>query len=263
MAGVPGLDDLNILDGDTSEIEAEDLMDSEAGNDKACIVVKEECAVDCGIYDDSVYYEEGQRIPVQFNPTSYSIKTSSNFKDELGGIEQDSLTFGEYSSPAKRRLNVKLLYDSIIQIDYLDKMNEFSGAAKRELKTMTLDVMGITDSAEKIYDAYTKYDDEEDLNESYIRLISNLVRASDLGRPPLISFIYGNVEFVGHASSVDVNYVRFNKIGDVIRAEIDLEIDEVTNDEEGGEGGLGGLGGLGKESSVISDDALGLMDKLK
>ena len=226
--------------------EKEKALDEIRQLEKAHIVMMEDCTVECGDYEEMVQYEEGQIIPAQFNPTSYKISVNANFKDEFSGLEQSLATVGAYSGgPIKRTLSVELMYDTMFTVDYLDKMQDIFSTTKDAVKSVYKDTSTLLDQAGKVFEVYSKYSNTADLNESYIKLITNLARATELGRPPLISFRYGNLNFMGHVASVDVDFIRFDKSGEVVRAKVGITIDEAMSDEKNPGGGLGGKMGAG------------------
>lgn len=258
---------MNVSDGfdgkNSSELEKEQSMDQEGVPEKACITVLNACTVHRGGNLESVSYKEGQIIPAQFNPTEYSIRISTKYEPEKGGISQDSDTFGNFRPPEPARLSVKLIYDSVIQMDYLDKMKGMAEYGIKTLDSMTINLEGFRGASKDFLNAYSKYDDKDDLNSSYIESILNLARlTSETGRPPLISFLYGSTNFVGYLESVDVNFKRFNKLGEVIRAEISIDINEAMEGiNASNEMSIGKSNILGLSSNDITEnEPLGLSD---
>ncbi len=253
---------LGLSKSDNEEEKKEETLDVEGANEKAYIIVLEACTIDGGEYSEVISYEEGQMIPAQFNPTEYSIKINSKYDPEKSGISQNSDTFGMFSPPEPCKLSVTLLYDSVIQVDYLDKVKDVAGAAKKALTGMTMSLSGVMSAATDIYDAYSKYDNEEDLNQTYIEAILGLGKLSlETGRPPLIGFSYGSTKFIGYMESVDVHFMRFNKTGEVIRAEISIVINEAMDHAEEKDV-AGAVGGASSSDSkdIVTDDPIGLSD---
>lgn len=234
------------------ENEKEKGLDQESAVEKAFISILENCTIDAGQFSNTVTYKKDQKIPAQFNPTDYRISISSKYEPEKSGITQDSDTFGLFRPPEPSRLTVTLLYDSVIQADYFNKVK--NDTQEKSLNSTPLTLDGTASIGADVNNAYAKYDGNDDLNETYIESLLNLARlTTETARPPLICFSYGSTKFIGYMESVDVNFVRFNKAGEVIRAEISLTINEALNTAQSS-GDLKGAGTKNDSFDNIESD---------
>lgn len=172
-------------------------------------------------------YMDKEEIKVQMNPNSYTIKSDSNFKSEkMGGTSSDTGTFGTFGPARPRMLSVKLFYDTMLQGDYLDKLKNSKDSIVSAFTSLT-SASGLMDAGLKLMNAYQKFNGKEDLNKLYLDKLLGLTRIlKEISTPPLISFQYGSTTFEGYAKNVSVEYQRFNKVGEVIRAEVTLSVEE-------------------------------------
>ena len=169
-------------------------------------------------------YKDNEVIKVQMNPNSYTIKSKSNFKSEsMGGLKPDNATFGTFTPAQPRNLSVKLFYDTMLQADYLDKVKDAGQGVVKALSSST-DFMSAGMGLMKVYQ---KFNGKEDLQKLYLEKLLCLTRVlQGINTPPLVCFNYGSVDFEGYVKDVIVEYKRFNKVGEVIRAEVTLSIEE-------------------------------------
>lgn len=169
-------------------------------------------------------YQDNEVIKVQMNPNSYTIKSKTNFiTQNMGGLKPDNATFGIFTPPEPRVLSVKLYYDTMLQADYLDKLKEAGSSVLKSLSGAK-DFMS---AGMGLMKAYQKFNGKEDLQKLYLEKILCLTRVlNQINTPPLISFEYGSISFEGYVKDVTVDYKRFNKMGEVVRAEVSLSIEE-------------------------------------
>lgn len=173
---------------------------------------------------DFTGYNNGEVIQVQLNPNSYTIKSKANFKSEkMGGIKTQEKTMGVFSPPAPKELSVELFYDTMLQSDYLDKLKEIGTSVANSLTSAN----GLTDMGTKLMSVYQKFTSKEDLNKLYLDKLLGLTRIlKEIQTPALVCFQYGSTSFEGYVDNVSVEYKRFNKMGEVTRAQVRLSIKE-------------------------------------
>lgn len=180
---------------------------------------------------DSVFngYKDNEVIEVQMNPTTYSIKSSATFKPKTqGGAVPDNGTFATFTPPEPKELSVRLLYDMSIEEDYFKKLSGYAKTAE-EIFVSAKDLITGGMSTEGLIkfgtDTYDKFKTEKDLHSKYLEKLLCLTRIlKGIYTPPLISFVYGSVTFEGYVKSVDVQYKKFSKVGEVSAAEVSLII---------------------------------------
>ncbi len=205
--------------GKPNEVVAEENLDAEAPTDKAYIKI-----LSGGMYEDGEGFYEDEFIKVQFNPTSYSIKSRSNVDAKNIGASDGADKYGEFS-PDPRELSVTLFYDSIVQMDFLEKSKNIFN----DVKSVIMKGGGVVETAMGLIEVVDKYPAEQDLNEMYLDRLSRLGTVMEMPpRLPWIAFIYGSTEFRGFVNDLSIKYKRFNKQGEVIRAEVSLSIKEVA-----------------------------------
>lgn len=151
---------------------------------------------------NSTKYNKQVLIPVQFNPTEYSISRHVKYKKGEG--------IGKDSSPKKMQstgsnlaqLSVKLILDTSTELpDYV---------VKAELK---------------------KYIDSDNELADICQDLSMLTKIyPDTHTQSQITFSWGSLEFVGFLSSLNINYQMFNRNGRPVRAELNLTIEGEEKD---------------------------------
>lgn len=202
---------------------------------------------------DFTGYGNGEIIQVQLNPNSYTIQSKSNFKSEkMGGIKTQEKTIGVFSPPNPRELSVELFYDTMLQADYLDKLKEIGTSVANSLTSAN----GLMDMGTKLMSVYQKFTSKEDLNKLYLDKLLGLTRIlKEIQTPALISFQYGSTAFEGYVDNVSVEYKRFNKMGEVTRAQVHLSIKEsnIFGDKDKASGSETKMPTLGSSSSVLEN----------
>lgn len=183
-------------------------------------------------------FEDNEKIFVQLNPKDYTITSKTNFKSEnMGGVKNKDKGFGTYPPPQPRTLNVTFYYDTSIQKSILEKMNDADSEIKGLLQSKSLMDAGL--NAVKVY---KKFNGGEDLNKLYLDKIMALTQnLEETHTPALISFNYGSTSFVGYTQEVKINYKKFNNLGEVVRAEVSMTVEESKDDTEGAAGSSGGI----------------------
>lgn len=135
-------------------------------------------------------------IPVQFNPTSYSISRSVDWKEKKG-LSEDSTTEDVQTAGSNlATLQVTLTLDTTTEFpDYV---------VKPKLKEY------LNDSAElgKIC--------------REIALLSKIYPGKHI--PSSILFSWGSMEFEGYISNLNINYQMFNRNGEPVRVEMEMSI---------------------------------------
>lgn len=167
-------------------------------------------------------YTTNDTIKVLVNPQSFMVHSKSNFKpSQLGGPAPEEATYGTFEPTIPRTLEVTLFYDVTLSGDYFSKFGSVvSGVASAVTSS------GFSNKVSGIASAITGIT-TDNLQSKYLDELMSLTRVlQDINTPPLIAFDYGSIIFEGYASSVDVEYKRFDKSGNVIRAEVKLTIEE-------------------------------------
>ena len=183
-------------------------------------------------------FEDNEKIFVQLNPRSYTISSRTNFKSQnMGGVKNKDKGFGTYPPPDPRTLKVTFYYDTSIQKSLIEKLND----ADNEIKGV-LNAKSFADAGANALGLYKKFNGGEDLNKLYLDKIMALTQnLQETHTPPLISFNYGSTSFVGYTKEVNVDYKKFNNLGEVIRAEVTMTIEESKDDTEDSKESSGGI----------------------
>ena len=204
----------------------------------------------------TVTYKTGETIKVQLNPKSYRIESHTNFNSEkMGGIENANTTFGVSLPPRPRTLSVTLFYDNMLQADYLEKLRDKIVGVTQTVQS----VLSLTDGAKGMESLMMQMLESVDLNSLYLNKLLGLTTIQpNLNTPPLVSFCYGSTKFKGYVQHVSVEYQRFNKEGQVVRAQVNLKMEESTKPASAGSsvGSVGDSIGLQEESQVLEKDIL-------
>lgn len=204
----------------------------------------------------AVTYKTGEIIKVQLNPKSYRIESHTNFNSEkMGGIENANTTFGVSLPPKPRTLSVTLFYDTMLQADYLEKLRDKIVSVTQTVQS----VLSLTDGTKGMESLMMQMLESDDLNSLYLNKLLGLTTIQpNLNTPPLVSFCYGSTKFKGYVQHVSVEYQRFNKEGQVVRAQVNLKMEESTKPASAGNtaGGAGNSIGLQEESQVLENDIL-------
>lgn len=147
---------------------------------------------------------EIEEVECAFNPSQYTIKSSANYKEDHSlGTDVSRMIF---LSGAQREFSTTLFFDSEGEIgragDFMNVLHEYSE----------------DDSIEPVTDIMKK--------------ISSAVQVSGSDhKPPLIAFVWGNLNFKGVITSVTETFTMFDPFGKPIRGKMDLTIKEAQ--EEG------------------------------
>ncbi len=138
---------------------------------------------------------EANPITVQFNPSEYSIKDSSQYSQRTRRKEDEPVV--NYNGNNLSTLNVKLYFND----------DSFSSAGSIVKSVTSL----FTDSGQDMTKTINK--------------LSSLTRIDgDNHKPPGCIFVWGSLQFSGYAESVGVTYTMFDKSGKPLRAEVDLTL---------------------------------------
>lgn len=142
--------------------------------------------------------EKGSKvtIPVQFNPSQYTISRKARYTDTTGKLQEPHPKNLQSRGSTLASLKVKLLLDTATEYpDYVVK----SGLKKyidsdKELSKICKDLSMLT----KMYP------------KTHIQ--------------SLVTFSWGSMEFEGFITSLNINYKMFNRNGYPVRAELDIDI---------------------------------------
>lgn len=136
-------------------------------------------------------------IPVQFNPTEYSISRGAEAKDTTGKGQNNDPENLQTTSEKLATLNVSLI---------LDTSTYMSGYVVEK--------------------GLRKYlDDDKELS-TICRDIAKLTKISpDSHEFDLLSFTWGAMEFYGLLKSLSISYQMFNRNGQPVRVKMDMSIE--------------------------------------
>lgn len=135
-------------------------------------------------------------VPVQFNPTNYSISRSVDWKEKKGLSEDSKPKNVQTAGSNLATLQVKLTLDTTTEFpDYV---------TKPKLKEYLNDSKELTKICREIGLLLKKY------SEDHI--------------PSSLTFSWGSLEFEGHLSSLTTSYQMFNRNGEPVRVELDMTI---------------------------------------
>lgn len=133
-----------------------------------------------------------QTVECHFNPSEYSITNTAKY-DEKNLAPQNTLAF---LSAELRTLSVTLYFSSA------DNVTLYGTAMLGSL----VGCDAVTDVTQKI--------------------VSALYISGSDHRPPLVSFVWGNLDFQGFLTSVTEHYTMFDASGKPIRCKLDITIKE-------------------------------------
>ena len=143
-----------------------------------------------------VVKDEPEEIPVQFNPSEYSITDSSSYSQTERRKKDEPVV--SYNGNQLSKLSVKLYFNC----------------------DEPLSASGIKSTAEKLLsDEEFK---EDDITEPINKISGLTTIDGDNHMPPGCIFIWGSLQFAGYAESVGVTYTMFDKTGKPLRAVVDL-----------------------------------------
>lgn len=137
-----------------------------------------------------------EQIPVQFNPSQYSIIDRSSYSQQTRRNDEEPSV--SYNGKAFSTLNVTLFFNSA-------KFTTFSSVIK--------------DMADSFFDMET-----EDITKTIDKITALTRIEGDNHQPPGVVFVWGSLQFAGMVESVGVNYTMFDKSGKPLRATVDLVI---------------------------------------
>ncbi|MGN0342449.1 MAG: hypothetical protein ACI4DO_06630 [Roseburia sp.] len=135
-------------------------------------------------------------LPVQFNPTEYSINRNLDYKENTG-IGQES--HPNHMQPGKGKL-AELSVS--IRVDATTTLKEF--ALPKKLEPYISDDGGLTKLCQ-MFSMLTKYKHEEHMPEQLI-------------------FSWGKLQFQGNVTGVNIQNQLFNKQGNPVKIKVDLTI---------------------------------------
>ena len=147
-----------------------------------------------------IYYstEKGSKvkIPVQFNPSEYSISRRARYSEKHGKMQEPHPKDLQSRGSNLASLRVKLLLDTATEYpDYV---------VKSELK---------------------KYIDSDKELSKICKDLSMLTKIyPKTHAQSSVTFSWGGMEFEGFMTSLNINYKMFNRNGYPVRAELDIDI---------------------------------------
>lgn len=136
------------------------------------------------------------KLPVQFNPSEYSISRRADYTDTTGKLQEPHPENLQSKGSRLAHLKVKLTLDTATEYpDYVVK----SGLKKyidsdKELSNICKDLSMLTKMYPKTH------------------------------TQSLVTFSWGEMEFIGHIRDLNISYKMFNRKGYPVRAELDLTI---------------------------------------
>ena len=140
--------------------------------------------------------EESSPISVQYNPSEYSIKDSTQYTNQARRKEDEPVV--SYNGSNLSSLSVKLYFND----------DQF------------ISVKGIASSVANLFS-----DAPEKSMTTTIDKLSSLTRIDgDQHKPPGCVFVWGSLMFAGYAESVGVTYTMFDKSGKPLRAIVDFNM---------------------------------------
>ena len=146
-----------------------------------------------------------EEVECSFNPSQYTIKSTANYKEDNSlGTDVSRMVF---LSGAQKEFTTTLFFDSEGEKGRSESLIGIASAMLGSNST----VKPVTDIMKKITSAVQ-------------------VSGSD-HKPPLVSFIWGNLSFKGVITSVTETFTMFDTFGKPIRGKMDLTIKEAQ--EEG------------------------------
>lgn len=150
--------------------------------------------------------ENGQPIPVQFNPSQYTITDSAAYSQRERRKEDEPSV--NYNGAVLSTLNVQLIFNSA--------------------------VFPSIDSAVHAVGNFLRGEQDADITET-IDKISELTRIDgEEHKPPFCVFVWGSLQFAGYVETVGVTYNMFDSSGKPLSAVVNLTM-RGTNAAVGGE----------------------------
>ena len=151
--------------------------------------------------------EQGERLPVQFNPEQLKITKSVEYKTTT--TKENEKEYAEFSGVVSPTMEISFFFDTSGSIP------EDSGSSGLSLSTIT-SLIGLGDLT-----GGPKEKDVQTLSASF----SNLIKiVPSLHRPSWVLFVWGSVNFLGFVKQVSTSYTMFTKDGMPIRAQVDAVI---------------------------------------
>lgn len=143
--------------------------------------------------------DKKEHIPVQFNPSEYSITTRSEYSQKTRRKEDEPVV--NYNGSPLSQLRVKLIFNS----------DEFFSAASVASAAVSLLTGGGDDMA------------------ATISKIADLTKISgEKHQPPMCVFSWGSLQFSGFVENVGVTYTMFKSNGQPLRATVDLTMQGIN-----------------------------------
>lgn len=135
-------------------------------------------------------------IPVQFNPSSYSISRSVNWKEKKGLAEDSKPDKVQTTGSNLATLQIKLTLDTTTEFpDYV---------VKPKLKEYLNDSKELTKICREI------------------ALLSKTYPGDHV--PSSLTFSWGSLKFKGYLEHLNISYQMFNRNGEPVRVEMDISI---------------------------------------
>ena len=132
-----------------------------------------------------------KKVPVQFNPSEYRLSERTSFSERTRA--KQTKPHENFKGKPEASLSVKLYFDS-------DESTAVFG------------------------EDGSKKDKNKDIPQTIEEIFSSTDIDGEKHRPPDVMFIWGSLQFSGHAESVVVTYTMFDNKGKPLRAVVDLTI---------------------------------------
>ncbi len=183
----------------------ERLLDSDTKIEKAVITILEACKVT--LQDGtSISYASKEKIPAQFNPTEIKLDYINNYKTPPDTQTPTDKQAGKTEDKGRNSLSLQLMYDSTAENSISNELDLNIGIIRKFIGLTVTDIV---------------------------------IGGTSMKKPPLVQFSYGSIRFVGYISRVGVECSRFSSEGHVIRATLDITMEEYV----GGKGSSTNSGG--------------------
>lgn len=139
--------------------------------------------------------DEKEPIPVQFNPSEYSLIEGADYT-QMSRQNSDSPVLN-FAGGTQQRLKMTLYFNTY------------------HVKMSALDIV-----------------EEEDVSKQVEKVAKLRQIVGEAHRPPLVAFVWGSLKFIGFVNSVTSTYTMFAKSGKPLRAKVVVEFLGAPNDDD-------------------------------
>jgi hypothetical protein len=134
-----------------------------------------------------------EQMSVQFNPADYSLDQSVSYTEAKGLAANNNNKKSQFTAETSPVLKIKLTFDGFTKANTLDP------------------------------------EQAADVNKSIVFLRKLVTVNENMHRPPMCSFAWGSLRFIGAVKQLSVNYTMFASTGKPIRATADMTIGRADN----------------------------------